>query len=195
MKSEKASIVRLSPPGDADERMRHDYPILQQFHSRYALGTLAAPSCLCCGRQTHPITRPIAVKHMQLPAIVICKQCKDASESARRNHPMTEAVYTIELQPAGRRNLCHSHALSMVPSGQAPLWSIFPAPPGAQCEDCAEEAAPAGILNQLATAVDAIDAEHDPFCAMVLRGKACSCGLTPAEEAGAQGTAQENGHG
>lgn len=63
----------------ADERMRHDYPILQQFHSKHALGALAAPSCLCCGHQTHPVTRPIAVQHMELPAIAICKPCKDAS--------------------------------------------------------------------------------------------------------------------
>jgi hypothetical protein len=63
----------------AEERMRHDYPILQQFHSKHALGALAAPSCLCCGHQTHPITRPIAVQHMELPAIVVCKQCKDAA--------------------------------------------------------------------------------------------------------------------
>lgn len=76
----KATTVRLSPASDADERMRHDYPILQQFHSKHALGALSAPSCLCCGRQTHPITRPIAVQHMELPAIVICKQCKDAAE-------------------------------------------------------------------------------------------------------------------
>jgi hypothetical protein len=67
------------PASQADERMRHDYPILQQFHTKHALGALAAPSCLCCGHQTHPITRPIAVQHLELPAIVVCKQCKDAT--------------------------------------------------------------------------------------------------------------------
>lgn len=80
----KATTVRLSgePTDDAqrkaDERMRHDYPILQRFHSKHALGALAAPSCLCCGQQTGP-ARPIAVQHMELPAIVICKPCKDAA--------------------------------------------------------------------------------------------------------------------
>lgn len=80
MKYTKATAVRLSgDASDADERMRHDYPLLQRFHSKHALGALAAPSCLCCGQQTHPITRPIAVQHMELPAIVVCKQCKDAA--------------------------------------------------------------------------------------------------------------------
>lgn len=80
----KATTVRLSgEPTDeaqrkADERMRHDYPILQQFHSKHALGALYAPSCLCCGQQTGP-ARPIAVQHMELPAIVVCKPCKDAA--------------------------------------------------------------------------------------------------------------------
>jgi hypothetical protein len=63
----------------ADERMRHDYPLLQQFHSKHAMGAKAAPSCLCCGQQTHPVTRPIAVQHLELPAIVVCKPCKDAT--------------------------------------------------------------------------------------------------------------------
>jgi hypothetical protein len=80
MKYAKATTVKFAEAvPDADARMRHDYPILQQFHTKHALGALAAPSCLCCGQQTHPITRPIAVQHMELPAIVVCKQCKDAA--------------------------------------------------------------------------------------------------------------------
>lgn len=81
----KATTVRLSGESTddaqlkADERMRHDYPILQQFHSKHALGALSAPSCLCCGRQTGP-ARPIAVQHMELPAIVVCKPCKTAAD-------------------------------------------------------------------------------------------------------------------
>jgi hypothetical protein len=77
----------------ADERMRHDYPILQQFHTKHALGALSAPSCLCCGHQTHPITRPIAVQHMELPAIVLCRPCKAAAAAlaspASPAQPMT----------------------------------------------------------------------------------------------------------
>jgi hypothetical protein len=75
-----------SPAMPSDERrdavMRHDYPILQQFHTKHALGGKAAPSCLCCGHQTHPVTRPVAIKHMELPAIVICKQCRDSASPA-----------------------------------------------------------------------------------------------------------------
>lgn len=36
----------------------------------------------------------------------------------------------------------------------------------------------APLAQQLATAVDAIDAGHDAFCMMVLRGKECTCGVT-----------------
>lgn len=74
----KATTIKFATASEA-ERMWHDYPLLQRFYGKHALGGLAAPSCLCCGQQTHPITRPIAVQHMELPAIVVCKQCKDAS--------------------------------------------------------------------------------------------------------------------
>lgn len=37
--------------------------------------------------------------------------------------------------------------------------------------------APSGLAQQLATAVEAIEAEHDPLCMSVLRGKACTCGV------------------
>jgi hypothetical protein len=85
-----ASMVEVpapaSPAMPSDERrdavMRHDYPILQRFHTKHALGGKAAPSCLCCGHQTHPVTRPAAIKHMELPAIVICKQCRDSASPA-----------------------------------------------------------------------------------------------------------------
>lgn len=41
----------------------------------------------------------------------------------------------------------------------------------------------AGLTGQLATAVEAIEARHDPFCMSVLRGKACDCGLASRQEA------------
>lgn len=63
----------------SQQRMLHDFPHLQQFHTKHALGPMLAPSCLCCGQQTHPITRPVSVKHLELPGIVICKVCKDAT--------------------------------------------------------------------------------------------------------------------
>lgn len=55
----------------------HDYPILQAFHTKHALGALSAPSCLNCGKSTRGVG--IGVQHMELPAIVICKNCKDAT--------------------------------------------------------------------------------------------------------------------
>lgn len=88
-------VMAAPAPSSADERMRHDYPILQQFHSKHALGALSAPSCLCCGQQTHPITRPIAVQHMELPAIVVCKQCKDATGVTAAPAPST-GPFTME---------------------------------------------------------------------------------------------------
>ena len=72
------------PPGASgdvgarsDYVMRHDFPALQQFHTKHAMGSLAAPSCLCCGRSTQGVE--IGVQHMELPGIVICKPCKDAT--------------------------------------------------------------------------------------------------------------------
>jgi hypothetical protein len=65
---------------EADERMRHDYPILQQLHSKHAMGALSAPSCLCCGESTQG--REVAIQHLELPAIVICKRCRDAATGA-----------------------------------------------------------------------------------------------------------------
>ena len=63
------------------DKMKADFSILQKFHTKHALGSMLAPSCLCCGQRTHPYTRPVAIQHLELPAMVICKQCKDASQS------------------------------------------------------------------------------------------------------------------
>lgn len=70
------------PVTPAQERMIADFPALAQFHTKYALGPMLPPSCLCCGQQTHPYSRPIAVKHLELPGIVICKECKDKTTTA-----------------------------------------------------------------------------------------------------------------
>lgn len=72
---------------DAQQRMLHDFPILQQFHTKHALGPMFHPSCMCCGHQTHPINLPVAVKHMELPGVVICRTCKDASKHSKPNPP------------------------------------------------------------------------------------------------------------
>lgn len=39
------------------------------------LGPLAAPSCLCCGK----LPDEVAIRHMELPGVVICKTCRDAA--------------------------------------------------------------------------------------------------------------------
>ena len=101
-----AAAVRALGPvkaqSKADERMRHDYPLLAQFHTKHALGSLAAPSCLCCGQQTHPITRPIAVQHLELPAIVVCKPCKAAAPQPPAREPLTQEQIAGIVREASR---------------------------------------------------------------------------------------------
>jgi hypothetical protein len=90
----KRELVAQPPQpsgGRPDEIMRHDYPLLQQFHSKHALGTMLAPSCLCCGRQTGE-DRPVAVQHIELPAIVICNQCQLAALSSQGAEPVAFAL-------------------------------------------------------------------------------------------------------
>lgn len=74
-----AKPVRDGELTAAQQRMLHDSQSLQQFHTKHALGPMMPPSCLCCGQQTHQLTRPVSVRHMELPGIVICKVCYDAA--------------------------------------------------------------------------------------------------------------------
>lgn len=46
-----------------------------EFHRRHAMGSKAMPSCLCCGK----LPEEIAIRHMELPNILICKVCRDAA--------------------------------------------------------------------------------------------------------------------
>lgn len=48
------------------------------FWHKHALGPLAAPSCLCCGK----LPDEVAIRHMELPGVVICKTCRDAALAA-----------------------------------------------------------------------------------------------------------------
>ena len=57
-------------------RMVHDFPALAAFHSKHALGPLAAPSCLMCGKSTQGAD--IGIKHTELPSVVICQPCVTA---------------------------------------------------------------------------------------------------------------------
>lgn len=60
------------------EACRRDGVHLHKFFTKYALGPLLSPSCLCCGKTCH---EP-AISHTELPVIVICKKCRDAAISA-----------------------------------------------------------------------------------------------------------------
>ncbi len=68
-------------PDSSQKRMLHDFPLLQAFHTKHALGPMLAPSCLSCGQQTNEATRPVSVRHMELPGIVVCKVCHDAARA------------------------------------------------------------------------------------------------------------------
>ena len=46
-----------------------------------------------------------------------------------------------------------------------------------------------GLTDQLARSVDAIEANHDPLCMAVLRGKECTCGVLGRQ------TTEEKKHG
>lgn len=62
--------------------MKHDFPHLIEFYGKHALGSMLAPSCLCCGQSTKD--RKIGIKHMELPGVVICEPCAQAARSAPR---------------------------------------------------------------------------------------------------------------
>jgi len=77
-----------------------------KFHERHAFGPMMAPSCLCCGK----LPDKVAIKHLELPGIVICESCRDkalASPSPAASmevQGLTEAEidcewFTSDLQP------------------------------------------------------------------------------------------------
>ncbi len=49
---------------------------MRPFFNTHALGPLARPSCLCCGRNDY---ESVAVQHAELPGVVICDKCKQAT--------------------------------------------------------------------------------------------------------------------
>lgn len=83
-----AAMKRLADEARAlpDRRLAiiyHDYPKVAEFHSKYAMGSKMAPSCLLCGK-----VEPLVITHAELPDIGVCAQCRDA---ARRSTPSTSA--------------------------------------------------------------------------------------------------------
>lgn len=97
----------------SDDVMRHDFPALQQFHTKHAMGSLAAPSCLCCGRSTQGVE--IGVQHMELPGIVICKPCKDATAPG-------DAGGSAEVRPTDRQLLATLAKALRISDKQAHEW-------------------------------------------------------------------------
>lgn len=62
----------LSKPGDKK---------LLDFFNKHALGSLEAPSCLVCGKSTQG--KEVAIRHMELPNIVVCSECRGAALEVR----------------------------------------------------------------------------------------------------------------
>jgi hypothetical protein len=58
---------------DAVERVHH-------FYTRHAIGGLAAPDCLVCGRSTQGLE--VSIRHQNLPDVVVCTECNTRSAKA-----------------------------------------------------------------------------------------------------------------
>jgi hypothetical protein len=104
------------------DRVIHDFPALQAFHIKHALGPMLAPSCLCCGQQTHPVTRPVAIKHGELPGIVICETCR---ELAARQAPDSRDAAAVLPPPIG-------YARKQDLLTYSPAWMAYSAKPAAE---------------------------------------------------------------
>ncbi len=94
--AQPASAPVVGVDAGRDDVMRHDFPALQQFHTKHAMGPLAAPSCFCCGQSTQGID--IGVRHLELPGIVICEPCKTAASKAK---PADVPVGPVSVIPKG----------------------------------------------------------------------------------------------
>lgn len=55
----------------------------RDFWRKHALGSLARPSCIICGQP--PAEWPPGIQHAELPDIVVCTRCRDASQRAAHN--------------------------------------------------------------------------------------------------------------
>jgi hypothetical protein len=66
-------------------RLRALVDVMRPFFERHGLGSKLAPSCLCCGRSTQNLS--IAIRHMELPDIVVCVECRDRAALAQPKEP------------------------------------------------------------------------------------------------------------
>jgi len=87
-----------------------------------------------------------------------------------------------------REEVCAAwHALPDQLRQDQRLTRLYYALGGTRMDDPAEAdtsgAPPSGLTEQLATAVEAIEQEHDPLCMAVLRGKDCTCGVASVDGA------------
>ncbi|WP_395406239.1 hypothetical protein ACHMW6_06085 [Pseudoduganella sp. UC29_106] len=49
----------------------------RKFYNKHATGPMLPPSCFCCGK----LPNRIAIRHMELPGIVVCEDCRSAALS------------------------------------------------------------------------------------------------------------------
>lgn len=72
-----------SSAGTSRSAMIHanDCPTAWAFFNKHSLGSKLPPSCLVCGHAPGDV-EDIAIRHMDLPNIIVCKKCRDASTMA-----------------------------------------------------------------------------------------------------------------
>lgn len=95
---------------EAHARMIADFPALSAFHERHALGPMAQPSCLCCGQ----LPESVAIKHAELPGILICVKCRDAAL----------ATQPLEQKPVALDHIAciEDGVLRYISGRKAPAW-------------------------------------------------------------------------
>jgi hypothetical protein len=87
----------------ARERMMQAFPTLADFYDKHALGPKLPPSCLCCGHSM--AGRETAIQHAELPGIVICRQCRDATLA-----PLAAGRVGVAVDDAMVERACHAYA-------------------------------------------------------------------------------------
>lgn len=68
------------------------YPTMSAFFNKYALGTLAKPSCLICGRNDYA---EMGIQHAELPSVVVCLPCRDAATNRPQMCNNTDSGFSI----------------------------------------------------------------------------------------------------
>jgi hypothetical protein len=89
-------------------RMAQAMATAHAFWSKHALGPLAAPSCLCCGK----LPNEVAIRHMELPGVVICTVCRDKALGVSEAAPAGWIPVTDHFPPYSEEDefLCFSES-------------------------------------------------------------------------------------